>query len=48
MILKSLEYNDGNESVKSESLDILKRIYYKLYGPEDQRYLDVVDEIDNL
>lgn len=48
MILKAIEYNEDNPAIQSESLDILKRIYYKLYGPEDQRYLDVVEKINNL
>jgi len=47
-VQKALDMSGDNITIKSESLDILKRIYYKLYGPEDQRYKDVVSQIDNL
>ena len=39
----------GNEkSLQIEALDLLKRIYYKLYGMEDARYKDVQQRLNNL
>lgn len=48
MMQKSLELNDGSREIKKETLDVLKRIYYKLYGVEDQRYKDIIEELDKL
>lgn len=45
---KTYEIAGEDYTLKSESLDLLKRIYYKLYGGEDQRYLDVMEKIKAL
>lgn len=48
MMEKTLELNTINPEIRKESLDVLKRIYYKLYGVEDARYLRIMDLLDNL
>lgn len=46
MMKKSLELNESNTDIKKETLDILKRIYYKL-GMDDA-YNEVTNELNNL
>jgi len=43
---KTYEVADGSVVLMRESLDLLKRIYYKLYGNEDSRYQSVVDRMN--
>jgi tetratricopeptide (TPR) repeat protein len=45
---KTYEVADGNYLLTKESLDLLKRIYYKLYGGEDERYLSVQKRMNEL
>jgi tetratricopeptide (TPR) repeat protein len=46
MLEKALSLNDSNTELKKETLDLLKRIYYKL-GMDD-KYNDVVNQLNNL
>ena len=48
MMTKAFELNNENQDIKRETLDVLKRVYYKLYGVEDSRYLDIMEKINNL
>ena len=48
MLEKTYEIAGDDFTLRSESLDFLKRIYYKLYGNEDSRYLDVMERIKAL
>ncbi len=48
MMEKAYGLNSENADIKRETLDVLKRIYYKLYGAEDSRYTDVMEKINNL
>ena len=43
---KALSLNDSNPELKKESLDLLKRIYYKLQM--EDKYNDVVNQLNNL
>lgn len=45
---KTYEISGDDHVIRKESLDLLKRIYYKLYGGEDDRYLDVNKRLNNL
>lgn len=45
---KTYEIARDDITLKSESLDLLKRIYYKLYGSEDSRYKEVMEKMNNL
>jgi tetratricopeptide (TPR) repeat protein len=45
---KTFEVSEGNYLLRKESLDLLKRIYYKLYGGEDERYLSVTKRLNAL
>ncbi len=45
---RTYEIADDDYTLKTEALDFLKRIYYKLYGNEDSRYLDVMKRIKSL
>ncbi len=45
---KTYEIAVDDWTLRTESLDLLKRIYYKLYGGEDQRYLDVMERMKTL
>lgn len=45
---KTYEIALDDRTLRSESLDLLKRIYYKLYGSEDSRYMDVMEKMKNL
>ncbi len=45
---KTYEIAGDELNLKSESLELLKRIYYKLYGNEDERYLSTMERIKNL
>ncbi len=45
---KTYEISSENYLLRKESLDLLKRIYYKLYGGEDERYLSVTERLKNL
>lgn len=36
---KAYELSANDPTIRKESLDLLKRIYYKLYGNEDERYI---------
>jgi tetratricopeptide (TPR) repeat protein len=44
---KAIEISEDDATIRSESLDLLKRIYYKLYGSEDDRYIKTMDRINN-
>ena len=45
---KTYEVANGNQVLMRESLDLLKRIYYKLYGSEDERYISVTTRMKEL
>ncbi|MCF8225021.1 MAG: hypothetical protein K9J30_03995 [Bacteroidales bacterium] len=45
---KTTEVAEDDPILLKESLDLLKRIYYKLYGGEDERYHDVNRRLNNL
>lgn len=45
---KTYEVSPDNELLKRESLDLLKRIYYKLYGSDDERYMSVTERMNEL
>lgn len=45
---KTYEVANGNQVLMRESLDLLKRIYYKLYGSEDDRYISVTNRMKEL
>jgi len=45
MMEKALELNTVNMDIKKETLDVLKRIYYKLLGGDDPKYLDVIEKL---
>ena len=45
---KVYELAVNDVSLQSEALDLLKRIYYKLYGSEDSRYIEVMEKIKTL
>ncbi|MCK4922480.1 MAG: tetratricopeptide repeat protein [Bacteroidales bacterium] len=45
MMENALRLNTDNAEIKKETLDVLKRIYYKLYGAEDDRYIDVIEKL---
>ncbi|HKK63227.1 MAG TPA: hypothetical protein VJ951_11730 [Bacteroidales bacterium] len=38
---KTYEVSEDDPVLQKESLDLLKRIYYKLYGGEDERYQEI-------
>ena len=40
--------SDDEAALRNDALDLLKRIYYKLYGSEDSRYLNTMERIKNL
>lgn len=44
----SVAEENANKVLMKESLDLLKRIYYKLYGGDDARYKSVTDRLNNL
>ena len=46
LLNKSLELNDANIQIKRETLDVLKRIYYKLGN--DEKYNEVTKKLNNL
>ncbi|HYW94128.1 MAG TPA: tetratricopeptide repeat protein [Bacteroidales bacterium] len=46
MLQKALNLNEGNAELKKETLDLLKRIYYKLQM--EDKYNDIVNQINNL
>ncbi len=46
MLEKAVDLNSENPEIKKESLDVLKRIYYKLQM--DEKYKNITNEIDNL
>lgn len=46
MMENALRFNTDNMDIKKETLDVLKRIYYKLYGGEDAKYLDVIEKLN--
>jgi tetratricopeptide (TPR) repeat protein len=45
---KTYEISSADPTLRKESLDLLKRIYYKLYGSEDSRYISVNERLNNL
>ncbi len=46
MLEKALSMNEANAEIKKETLDLLKRIYYKLQM--NDKYNDVVNQLNNL
>jgi len=45
---KTYDLTEDDLSIRTETLDLLKRVYYKLYGNEDERYLSTMERIKNL
>jgi len=45
---KAISVAAGDRTIVKEALDLLKRMYYKLYGGDDERYLDVNERLKNL
>lgn len=45
---KAYEIADTDYTIRKESLDLLKRIYYKLYGSEDEHYIRTNERLKNL
>jgi tetratricopeptide (TPR) repeat protein len=45
---KAYELLKTDNALQRETLDLLKRIYYKLYGMEDERYINVQERLNNL
>ncbi|MDF1572375.1 MAG: hypothetical protein P1P82_12250 [Bacteroidales bacterium] len=45
---KTYDIAEDDMTLKKESLDLLKRIYYKLYGGEDERYIRTNERLQNL
>lgn len=45
---KTFEISGNDPTLQRESLDLLKRIYYKLYGGEDERYIKTNERLQNL
>ncbi len=45
---KAYDLSQNDPTIKKQSLDLLKRIYYKLYGGEDERYLDVNKRLNEM
>ncbi len=48
MMENAYELNSKDMMIKKETLDVLKRVYYKLYGVDDERYKDVMDRISDM
>ncbi len=46
MLEKALSLNDSNTDLKKETLDLLKRIYYKMQM--EDKYNDIVNQINNM
>lgn len=45
---KTYKISEGDYTLRRESLDLLKRIYYKLYGSEDEHYIRTNERLKNL
>ncbi len=45
---KAYDISEDDLTLRRESLDLLKRIYYKLYGNEDERYTRTDERLRNL
>jgi tetratricopeptide (TPR) repeat protein len=45
---KTYEISEGDYTLRKESLDLLKRIYYKLYGSEDEHYIRTNERLKSL
>lgn len=45
---KTYELTTDDIVLRNDALDLLKRVYYKLYGSEDDRYLKTMERIKNL
>lgn len=45
---KTYELAGDDKTLVKESLDLLKRIYYKLYGGDDERYMNVNKRLNEL
>jgi len=45
---KAYEMSVNDPTIRKESLDLLKRIYYKLYGSEDDRYISTDQRLKQL
>lgn len=45
---KTYEKADNDPTLKRESLELLKRIYYKLYGADDDRYKSINERLNKL
>jgi len=45
---KTYDIAEDDMTLKKESLDLLKRIYYKLYGGEDEHYIRTNERLQNL
>lgn len=45
---KTYDIAEDDMTLRKESLDLLKRIYYKLYGDEDEHYIRTNERLKNL
>jgi len=45
---KAFDLMPTDTALQKEALDLLKRIYYKLYGMEDERYINVQDRLNKI
>lgn len=45
---KTYDIAEDDMTLRKESLDLLKRIYYKLYGSEDEHYIRTNERLQNL
>jgi hypothetical protein len=45
---KTYDLSENDPLVKKEALDLLKRIYYKLYGSEDEHYIRTNERLQEL
>ncbi|MCF8347089.1 MAG: tetratricopeptide repeat protein [Bacteroidales bacterium] len=45
---KTYDKSEGDYTLQKESLDLLKRIYYKLYGSEDEHYIRTNERLKSL